>query len=470
MWKILIGKELRDNLLSFRFVVGFLFVVTIYAAGTVLFCKKFDNQVQSYQQSLKLYSSALESAESGLDQLFDQVIPITLKPHIAQLFTFGNATRYPRTININASAPQTGRSFAGMKSEMQSNYMLSKYWDFDWTLFVGMILSFLAIVLSFDAISQERETGTLRLQLSTGVLRKQILVSKYIAILLLLFVPIAIGTLLSIIITQIFSGYNIIIMYPIGFVFWGLCALCHLSLFVWLGIWLSSLVSKSATSLTILFLLWIFFIYLAPRLGGMITERFYPVASTEAFEKQFLAALDEMLTKAPKEYYEFYAGKESEENWQVIERFFQRSDQTLEALMNARFAELYGQAVIAERFNLLSPYSSFRTIVETISNTGLANYKQFYEDARRYRYQIREFIRERDLADSGSKHRLYYVRKMRSISRLAVDSKSIPRFVHSNPDFSRDVQHALPAVCELLILNVLCFVFAHHTFSRMDVR
>ncbi|MGB9586599.1 MAG: ABC transporter permease subunit [Armatimonadota bacterium] len=471
MLQELIAKELKDSLVSLRFVVGLLFVITIYAAGSVLFCKKFDNQMQSYQQSLKLYATALESAKLGINRLFDQVIPITMEPHLAQLFASGNETRYPRTIEIRASAPQRGRSYAGVNPEARSgNYKLSRYRDFDWAFFVGVVLSFIAIVMSFDAISRERETGTLRLQLSTRVLRSQILFAKYISILVLLFVPIAIGSLLSITVVLLLSGHNILVMYPLEFVFWGALSFLYLSLFVWLGLWLSSSVSRSATSLTILFLLWIFFVDLGPYLGGMIAGRFYPVASKEAFERQFLAALNEMLTKAPKEYYEFYAGKESEEGWQAIEGFFQKSDQTLEALTNARFADLYNQALTAERFNLLSPYWAFRTIAETVSNTGLVNYKKFYEDVRRYRYQIREFIRDRDLADPGSKHRLYPLPKMRSISSMPVDPKSIPLFLGSHPDVPHRIEHALPAICELLILNIITFLFALHTFSRMDVR
>jgi ABC-type transport system involved in multi-copper enzyme maturation permease subunit len=472
MLRILITKELMHNLLSFRFVAGLLFVVIVYAGNSVIFCKKFQNELEEYRRAQDLYETSLKSGEKGLDQLFEEEFALTKEPRLSSFLVSGNESRFPNSFRISPVAAQRGRLFAGMNPNIQrGNYKLEEYTDFDLLFIIGVLLSFLAIVLSFDAISRDREEGTLKLQLSMPVPRARVLTAKYIAILILLLIAILLSSILSIIVSHVFLGRSVVASTPVEAFLTGIFGILYLSLFVWLGLWMSSLVSKPATSLALLLLVWTFFVVLGPYLGGMISQRYHRVASAEEFDKQFKAVVDGIFRNAPREYLDFYAGKESEEGWKAIERHFERSDNTMEQFVSHRFTELYNQATTAESFNSISPYSALRQSVEQITNAGLSYHKKFFDAARRYRYTLVSFIRQQDLLDPQSKHHVVPIPRMKAMSTKPVDPQTIPRFVSSGRGVSAaDVQQALPLGAYLLLLNLVFFLLAQFTLARSDVR
>lgn len=471
MVRTLIIKEIQENLLSFRFVIGLLFVLILCFGGGLIFCKKFQNELDEYYRSQERYQVALQSGREGLNELFNRGIPLTKGPRLTTFFASGNESRYPKTIVVSAVSPMSG-SFGGMIPDIHSdNYKLEKYMDFDWAFIVGVILSFLAIVLSFDAISRDRENGTLKLQLSNSAKRAQILMSKYLAIMLLLCMPVAIGLVLNVIVVQLLVGKNIFLSFPIHTAAIALLTLLYLSMFVWIGLWVSASVSKSTMGLALLLLFWTFFVILVPYVGGMIADSIHPVVSQEVYEKQSRAARQEYWQKAPKEYHEFFNGRESEEGWKIIDKWFTETDLTFERFAVSRFNELLGQAIVAQRLNsLMSPLASFRYAVESISNTGLQYHQIFYLSARRYRYQIRDFIRQQDLLDPESKHRLYFVRRMQSFSDRPIDPNVVPKFTMPFPDLVQSLRDSVFSFSHLFALNVIFFLLARFAFSRADVR
>jgi len=464
-------KEMQESLLSLRFVVGLLFVLIIYFASGLIFCRTFKDSLDEYHRGLQLYESALESSRTGLNELFHEIIPLAKEPRLTSIFASGNESRYPSSISISAVWPMGG-FFAGMNPNVrQGNYKLEKYTDFDWAFVVGVILSFLSIVLSFDAVSRDREAGTLKLQLSNSPKRAQILMSKYLAIVLLLCVPTTIGLVLNVVTVQLLLAQNIVLSFPLHTAAVFLLSLLYLSMFVWLGLLTSGWVSRSSMGLALLLLFWTFFVILAPYVGGMVAGQVHPVVSRETHEKQFRAILEQCLQKAPKEYGEFYTGRESEEGWKTIDKWFNETDLTIERLSLNRFNELLSQAMVAQRISsLMSPFASFRYALESISNTGLQYHQMFYSNVQRYRHEIRDFIRQQDLLDPQSKHRLYYVQRIASVSAKPIDPSLIPQFTMPLPDPLQSLQNIGFSFSYLLALNVVFFLLARFAFSRADVR
>ena len=66
----------------------------------------------------------------------------------------------------------------------------------DW-VFIGVLMSFFAILFTFDAIAEERARGTLSLMMSNTVSRGQVLLGKYLGAFLTLMVPLTIGILMN---------------------------------------------------------------------------------------------------------------------------------------------------------------------------------------------------------------------------------------------------------------------------------
>ena len=69
--------------------------------------------------------------------------------------------------------------------------------DVDWGNIISIVLSLVAILFTFDAISSEKEHGTLRLTLSNSISRGTVLVSKFLAALITISIPFLIAALIN---------------------------------------------------------------------------------------------------------------------------------------------------------------------------------------------------------------------------------------------------------------------------------
>ena len=77
-----------------------------------------------------------------------------------------------------------------------SNPYLAIFAFFDMVYIFQLVLGLLAVLIASEAISGEKEDGTLRLMLTTNVSRAQVLVGKILAGLTTLAIPTALGFIL----------------------------------------------------------------------------------------------------------------------------------------------------------------------------------------------------------------------------------------------------------------------------------
>ena len=67
----------------------------------------------------------------------------------------------------------------------------------DWAFLIGVVLSFAAILFTFDAISGERARGTLRLMLANSVPRHVLLGGKFLGALISIGLPFLMAVLVN---------------------------------------------------------------------------------------------------------------------------------------------------------------------------------------------------------------------------------------------------------------------------------
>ncbi len=473
MFTILVLKEFRQNILSYRFLAGLIFVVALYLASSVVFCKRFQNQMSDYRAYAAKYEGSLAAGAHGLHALYEEDIYLMKEPRLSSFIASGSESKYPNSFGVRAAAAHGGAIFSGMSGGNQrQNYKLGDYDDIDIVFIIGIVLSFLTVVMSFDAISHDREEGTLKLQLANAVSRTKVLSAKYVAVMLAVFVPIVVGTLIAIVVIQISLGKDIIASYPLLSVMTAVLATIYLSLFVWLSFFVSSLTSKSSTSLALLLLIWTFWVFLWPHLGATISDRFYPVTSQDEQNKQFQSLLQKSMYYAPPQLWNLFKSKGagSPNDWRVAENYFGKVDNTMEQFQTTRFLDLVRQARIAEDYDSFSPYSSFRRSAELASNTGLAFHVSFFNAAVRYRHELNNFIVDQDELDPSSPHHILPFPGLQLFSNKPVDIDIIPRFSQPAEDEANSIQQSLPFVGYLVVLNLIFVSLAVFAFSRADVR
>jgi ABC-type transport system involved in multi-copper enzyme maturation permease subunit len=143
----------------------------------------------------------------------------------------------------------------------------------DWTLVTRLVLSFFCIVLAYNAISGEVESGTLRLVLSNPLSRGGFLASKFLAHLVILLAATIIGTLISLLILSL-NGVielNLRVLQAYGVFLLG--TTLYVSFFLLLSMGISALVRSSASSLVLLVLVWATLNVMIPQTSYLIGAR-----------------------------------------------------------------------------------------------------------------------------------------------------------------------------------------------------
>ena len=134
----------------------------------------------------------------------------------------------------------------------------------DWTFIIGYILSLIALIFTFDAISGEREHGTLRLMLANAIPRHTVLIGKFLGALVSVSIPFLLAMLVNLLMISSASKVHL------NTEAWGrlgiilFIALMYTCLFLALGLLVSARVQRSAVSLVILLLTWVTFVAFMP--------------------------------------------------------------------------------------------------------------------------------------------------------------------------------------------------------------
>lgn len=168
----LIEKEIRNNLLNMRFVVAF-FATTVLVVGSSAFIiADYVTTSDEYDQSHNLYSANRSSFDSFLP--YYGANHIARRPHVLSIFAMG-AERSPndRATISWVFSPQ-------FRSSLRRSPLPMVFAPVDLAFIVGVVMSLLVFMLTFDAVSGEREQGVLRLLLASPVPRDTVILGKWL--------------------------------------------------------------------------------------------------------------------------------------------------------------------------------------------------------------------------------------------------------------------------------------------------
>ena len=348
------------------------------------------------------------------------------------------------------------------------NSMLPRVGALVWGYIIGLVTSFVAILLTFDAISGERENGTLALVLSNAVSRAGIFAGKFLGVFIVIVIPMLIGILLSALIVSL-SG--IVSLHGADWARIGLMvalSFIYIALFVGLGLAISSRVTHSSTSLVVLLLIWIVLVVLIPNTFGTVISTSHTVPSQREIQEKRSAASDfkaikfgEMLKygfptdpnpdrRALEWWTDFITNR-----WKIAARV---DDEHLDAQ--------FAQVQFARQILRLSPTVIYNYGMESLARTGFGGHHEFVKAARRYRQQFIEFIKETDSADPGSPH-IFYLKE--GLSNKRVPFSSVPRFEQFTNNISA-VGEILKDFGLLILFFVVIFLASFLALLRAEVR
>ena len=469
MW-ILIRKEMLANVTSLRFVLTLLLVVIIFIVSGFVFVGRYGQEMEDFSYTLNKNLSGLEEASERLNQVPSYVQTIRKRPKLMQLCCEGFEKSIPNTFRMNAFTIQ----YPDIAS--RSNFLFPRFADIDWAFIISLILSFVAFLMTFDSLSAERERGTLRLVMSNPVPRDKVILGKYVSGMLTLMIPLSAGILLNLIILE-FHGltFNSAAQWLRILVFLGLSML-YLSVFVLLGILVSSRSAKSSSSIVILLFVWVIITMIIPSSGRIIAERFVKVPTRSAVERQIKQAHDEIWRNNDRYGKDvgYWSGNinNPRNNPSGRARLENAKTDVKNQIREEYINRMLAQVSLGRNVTRISPTVMYQCASEAIIGTGVARSRVLYDQLKIHRGVLRDFVMGVDKQDPDSLHlwvEPYYVRRS-FLSRKPVDHNIIPRFEETNPAIPSALENAVWSIGALALLNVLLFMSIYILFLRSDVR
>jgi len=239
IWKIA-KKEFLLNLMTFKFALGTIVCVVLTAVFVPILTKDYQQRLRNYNGNVARNKDELRKVK-----VYKNITPTIYRPPaVLSVFSEGLERRLGSSARIELdNVPEISAAAS------QGNPYLSIFSVFDVSLVFKIVISVLVLLVAYDAVSGEREQGTLRLMLSGTAARYQVLLGKLLAGLMVLVVPVMITFILGLVILLSFPMVDLTASdwIRIGLMF--LASLVFISTMYNLGLLFSCLARRSAISL-----------------------------------------------------------------------------------------------------------------------------------------------------------------------------------------------------------------------------
>jgi ABC-type transport system involved in multi-copper enzyme maturation permease subunit len=440
MLLIIIRRELLDNLKSLRLTLTFVLVAGLMIMAGVLFAGKYQEMVRDHSLVENRNNDELRDRSESLSRIASYTQELHRSPNPMRLCAEGYERWLPNLIETSVYR------FAGMRNVGHTNFMMARFPELDWSLIIGTIISFAAVLVSYDAISGERERGTLRLTLSTGVSRGTILFGKYLGIMVSTAIPLLAGILV-----------NLATVTSLGIPFssgqWAriaiitLISLIYVSSYIMLGLFVSARTCKASTSLAILLLAWVILTILIPSSGGLLASELYKMPTAREIAEE---------ERAQAELSEDEAMRDSEESQGPVD--IGEIARRVNAVSNRHINMMIQQVKVAQNVTRLSPTAAYNYACEAIAGTGALHFRSFRRQVDIYLEQLRQFAANRGEGHDGL------------ISRRPAAFEDIPKFREQKPKVPELINSSLWDLLIIALFNIIFFMAAYLSFIRYDVR
>jgi len=471
MMRTLFIKEIREALAGRRFWVILALCLVLIPLGVEVSLKDYQTRLQNYREAVRI---SQESTKTVGDILNRGGVKAFAPPSPLSFISLGLELVLPNvaeTPSINATAPVTMRLSNNLGRDNLYEYF---YGPLDLVFIVAVVMSFLAIILTYGAVAGEKEQGTLRQVLSSSVPRAKIILAKAAANGLVLLVPFLTALVLSLAIVELqgsplpsiggaWTSVGLAVLISVLFI----------GAFFNLGLLVSALAKQAVPALVALLLAWVFLYGVYPRLSSAAAQILYPVTSEARLalekaqvrrdiEKERDAEIRKLAEAMPddRKSEAFKEGEKKqteirgryqariEERWRALERDVERR-RTARNSLTANIARL-------------SPVSVLVRPLAELSRTGWLEAEQFGASVRRF-----EDTLDRDIY--GKRTEVQTATSV-SVSSGAADAAPAPTFDDVRTPNAAIVRDVLPDILLLIAFNGLFFAGAFVAFLRYDVR
>ena len=482
------------------------FVVCVLSTAVAVFV-----QVDDYEKRLAGYNTAVREAQEEAQEwdLYVNIKPKAhRKPNPLGIFNVGTENFGANTVTVELSKPifefvTFPIWLAPTQKRGSDNPFLAMFLTVDVVFIFKIVLSALAILFAYNTISGEKEDGTLKLVLSNAIPRDIVVLGKYLGGMLSLF-PIILVSLLVVLLISFaspvtaFDGNDIahiILIFGVS--------LLYVSTWYLLGLVLSVWTKEAATTLILSMFIWVILTSVHSNVVTFAVEKFPPHPSKseqsvlqpafdvwdefrkerDAYVKQRgYEKLEKSITWEPgirsgmgsgsmsggyfltESYSVNSVGRADTSIFQEIlgyqeqlrvtyankaEEILKEPAETRER--NVKFADALSRISFADVYNFA---------VGAIAGTDRQRYNEFIADARAYKREIVEYLKDKKAFSS---------RAWFSTDKGAAELTDLPVFKHQRLSLSESFSRASVDILILLAWNIVLFMTAYVSFLRYDM-
>ena len=514
MLSTLIKKEFLGHLLTFRFAVAMVLCEALILASTYILVKNYEVRLQNYDE-------AVAEHEQGMKEIrvFSQLsATVDRRPHPLSILAAGSE----RDLGSSVSVRHLKVPVAAYGKGGTSNPLLSVFSSVDLVMIVKVLLSLLVLLLSYDAISGERERGTLAQTLSNSVSRAHVLLGKFVGGMAVVTVALLIALFSAVFLAGLSPSvsFSVSEYARIGGIF--LMSLLYLSVFFLAGMLISARAGRSSTALILLFFLWIVSVVLVPNASAYLSRHLHPtpadaevMAETETLEEEIWEKMRAYTREHPRPRwwdwrllvdcwrwtgdlpyvrYLGYGPREAVE-WYLagttygVEVQLDYADKVW-AVHRRHQNELLAQRRIAQTMARLSPAWLYGNLCSVFAGTDVGSYLRFMDMTRKYRGDMLDFMHEEnafslryfthlELEDVKPVSELIRVLQEEGeggIRKLALRRDDlppilgIPRFTYVEETMGERFRRLSFDLMMLVLANLVLFAGAYLAFMKARVR
>jgi len=483
MLKTIIAREFLDNILNLRFMIGLVLCLIITVACIIILCHDYRQELADYSLRVNLHEEFL--SKFALANWINQMMPGQKPPE-----------RF-RPLIIGISGDENAESF-------DENPLPILFPPLDFLFIVTIIMSLLALLFSYDAITGERQSGTLRLVIANSIPRTTILFGKFIGGTASLIIPFILALLVGV----LYINLNPNIQWD-GSAWAELALLTAASItfitsFYLLGLMVSTWSRYSAVSILNCLFLWVLLVLVIPNVCPYISAQLRRIPSIKEVERgeaevkrawreegkqRKKEVVDQFRGKYGRLFSQFEAldkiddGKKVQELADADPQFKAMVDAfrgeitrvtkgrgiALNKAMKEHYADLNTKAAAQTRLakNLagISPLADFVYVARDLTGTGLRALEYFKKPRAEYRFRFREYA-------TGVENAVEAAHKNEPTPEGGwfLDLRDHPRFVFQEESLKGKLGACLPYWGILVLFNVVFFAAAFAGFMRYDVR
>ena len=409
-------RELLEQLSSLRFLVIALLVVLLTPLSVYVGTHDYQIRLESHERLLASRSAAQSLARARNSSLYEREVEWTpyndlepfrviRPPEKFSVLVKGLDGAMPEYWDFSTGGLQTGPPAS------PAFWMGDLLGALDVEFVIRVVLGLLAILIAFDAISGEKELGTLRLALSHPVSRPVFWMGKMLGGSFSLLVPLAITMVLALLSAEL-MGTGVADRATTAkaaalFVASGIYLLSLHSL----GLFVSSVARTQKTALVVLLVSWVMLVLAVPPLAILTARAIAPVHSVHWYEAQKSSFKEDLRTEQENEIGRMvrevsgvapghmksssYTDNRATLDPKIEEielafrnrqrRFFSEVDQNFERASKR-------QSLVANAIMAISPAALFAQLATSLAGTGDSDRQTWIDALRRQQSRLDQFL------------------------------------------------------------------------------